>query len=189
MAVVSDLKKMIRGKLINKRKDFNDYIFKQENDIIYQKVMELISCHSSPLHKEQIGLYWPLKAEPDLLKIAIIAKNAVGLPKIRNSEMSFTRYRPEDPIEKSSVPNLYHPVQEIEIVPELIIVPGLGFSIDGYRIGYGYGYYDKYLNKISTSKPITIGVCFHDNLFEYLPFEEHDYQLDYIVTDKIIIKR
>jgi 5-formyltetrahydrofolate cyclo-ligase len=118
-----------------------------------------------------------------------MAKSHVGLPRIDASGMIFARYRPGDYIEKSSLLNLYQPVQKIEVVPELIIVPGLGFSIQGYRIGYGYGYYDKYLDKISASKPITIGVCFHDNLFEYLPFEEHDHQFDYVVTDKIIIKR
>jgi 5-formyltetrahydrofolate cyclo-ligase len=71
MVAASDLKKVIRRELIDKRKKFDEYIFRQENEAIYQKVMELISCHFSLKHREQIGLYWPIKAEPDLLKLLL----------------------------------------------------------------------------------------------------------------------
>jgi 5-formyltetrahydrofolate cyclo-ligase len=53
-------------------------------------------------------------------------------------------------------------------------------------LGFGVGYYDKYFTKIQNSI-VKIGVCFHEYLYEYLPQEDHDCKMDYIITDKNII--
>ncbi len=67
----------------------------------------------------------------------------------------------------------------------LILMPGLVFDEKKHRIGYGGGYYDKYL--ATHTKHITAALCYHFQVIaDELPYEEHDILPDYIVTDKKI---
>lgn len=75
-------------------------------------------------------------------------------------------------------------VSEREI--DLVIVPGLLFDRKGYRIGYGGGYYDKYLNKI-TADCKTIGLTFSSQIVHSLPHEEHDMRVMLVLTEKEMI--
>ena len=62
----------------------------------------------------------------------------------------------------------------------LCITPGLVFDNEGYRIGYGKGYYDRFFNKYDGVK---IGITYKDTLLESIPHEEYDNQVDFIITD------
>jgi 5-formyltetrahydrofolate cyclo-ligase len=184
-------KESIRNKLIAKRKHFNSNLYQKANGALFTNLVTLISellqldeTKRPNVYTGSIGLYWPMHGEPDLLKLTLPTDTIISLPKIIESEMIFVEYHSTSTMEKSSISTIYQPESTIEIIPKLIIVPGLGFSKTGCRIGFGRGYYDKYLNKISQIyRPITIGVCFHEYLFEHLPQKSHDYQMDYIITD------
>ncbi len=63
----------------------------------------------------------------------------------------------------------------------LILVPALSFDQQGYRLGYGAGYYDRYLNQFPG---IQVGVCFEAFLCPELPRESHDRPVSYLVTEK-----
>lgn len=63
---------------------------------------------------------------------------------------------------------------------DLIVVPGVAFSVKGERMGYGKGYYDRLL---SQSDAIRVGFCFEFQLFESLPTEIHDKSMDLILTE------
>lgn len=69
---------------------------------------------------------------------------------------------------------------------DLVLVPAVVFSRDGFRIGYGGGYYDRFLAKIS-EKTITIGLTFDFLLVDSLPVESYDLPVDIIVTDKEVL--
>lgn len=75
---------------------------------------------------------------------------------------------------------------ELEIVPEVIIVPMLGADIKGYRIGYGKGYYDRYL---SDKDALKIGICPQVCLIEELPIDEFDVPMDYVITENGITRK
>jgi 5-formyltetrahydrofolate cyclo-ligase len=82
-------------------------------------------------------------------------------------------------------PKLYfHPVSETCI--DLIVVPGLLFDRSGYRIGYGKGYYDRYLNGVERNSPYcrTIGLAFHNQIVQRLPRDSHDKPVMLIITEK-----
>ncbi len=76
------------------------------------------------------------------------------------------------------------PIKEEKI--DLVIVPGLAFDRRGFRLGYGGGYYDKYLPLLSSTCK-TIGVAFHSQIFEALPVDEHDKAVMMVITDREII--
>jgi 5-formyltetrahydrofolate cyclo-ligase len=69
---------------------------------------------------------------------------------------------------------------------DLIIVPGVGFDKRGYRIGYGAGYYDRFLARISPAIP-TIGLSFQVQLLEQVANHIHDYPVQFIITENQLI--
>ena len=78
----------------------------------------------------------------------------------------------------------------MEEVPEdldLIIVPGACFTSDGYRIGYGGGYYDSFLSKHAAGA-LKVGFCYDRFIVDSIPVEKHDVSVDIIITEKEIIK-
>ena len=70
---------------------------------------------------------------------------------------------------------------------DLVIVPGIAFDKKGHRIGYGYGYYDRFLKTIK-KKAVKIGLAFDFQLIENIPEEEHDVPMNIVVTDKEILR-
>ena len=88
--------------------------------------------------------------------------------------------------------NIREPKDLTHIVPlnkiDVVIVPLVAASLDRYRLGYGGGYYDRFLRKLRPDL-ITIGLSYEMQLFESIPIEEHDIRLDYIVTENKIIKK
>ncbi len=64
------------------------------------------------------------------------------------------------------------------------VTPGLSFTKNGERIGYGKGYYDKYLKDF---KNLKIGLCYNEMLSEYIPTDENDVKMDVIITEKDVI--
>ena len=68
---------------------------------------------------------------------------------------------------------------------DLVIVPGLAFDKAGYRLGYGGGYYDRYLSGLSLS---TIGLCPEQRLLSDIPRETHDQKVQMLITEARILR-
>jgi 5-formyltetrahydrofolate cyclo-ligase len=64
-------------------------------------------------------------------------------------------------------------------VVELVIVPGLAFTPQGDRLGYGKGYYDMFLPKVAAT---SVGVCFLEQLVDEMPLAAHDVRVDRVIT-------
>ena len=70
---------------------------------------------------------------------------------------------------------------------DVVIVPGVAFSKNGYRIGYGGGYYDRFLTRLK-DETLTIGINYDEMVFNSIPTDEHDLAVDMIITDKKILQ-
>ncbi|MCD8180738.1 MAG: 5-formyltetrahydrofolate cyclo-ligase [Firmicutes bacterium] len=68
---------------------------------------------------------------------------------------------------------------------DAVLVPGLAFDRRGGRMGFGRGYYDRFL---SECRSIKIGLCYDFQLLDKIPTESHDVPMDYIITEKEILK-
>ena len=75
-------------------------------------------------------------------------------------------------------------VFDVSII-DTIVVPGVAFDIDGHRLGYGHGFYDKLLKRLTAVK---IGLAYDLQLLEKLPRESHDERMDIIVTESRVIR-
>ena len=67
---------------------------------------------------------------------------------------------------------------------DLIVVPGLGFTKDGARLGRGKGYYDSYISRskaLGLKKPVTVALAFTVQLCEMVPVSEHDVLIDHVL--------
>lgn len=186
MVRIIKLKKLLRAKIIKDRYSFKRERYKAHNDIIVKYVQEVLSVLQSRIKKHnKIGFYFSMNGEPDLSDLMIMSKWCILVPKLKREKMYFVRHEAGSPIEKSSLANLIQPTNDNELEVNIVVIPALAFDINGYRLGFGRGYYDKYLS--DKKEVIKIGVCFHKDLCEELPHLPHDVKMDYIITEKTII--
>ena len=76
-----------------------------------------------------------------------------------------------------------------EVVPDVLLVPLLAFDLQGYRLGYGGGFYDRTLDKLRALKPVTaIGIGFAAQQVETVPHDHLDQRLDYVMTEKATLR-
>ena len=108
------------------------------------------------------------------------------VPKIFGGELKFFYI---NDLYKDTLKNKYGILEPNEYACEVnidsldaLIVPGLAFTVDGKRLGYGGGYYDKLLS-MESFRAYTIGFCFKYQIIKDLPTEAHDKKVDYIITD------
>jgi 5-formyltetrahydrofolate cyclo-ligase len=74
------------------------------------------------------------------------------------------------------------PIEKID----LIVVPGVVFDEEGYRVGYGGGFYDRLLKK-APRKTVTVGLCFEQNIAKNVPKQSHDAKMDFVISEKRVI--
>lgn len=78
----------------------------------------------------------------------------------------------------------FRPVSPEDV--DLVLVPGLVFGLNGYRIGYGGGYYDRFLENIPVEVP-RIGLCYEGQVVEEVPHGNHDFPVNKIVTEERVV--
>ena len=107
----------------------------------------------------------------------------------KNNSMEFYKWKHNEIlyVNKYGIPE---PTKTIKIIPSIMLIPLLAFDKDKNRLGYGKGYYDKYLFKyIKTHQHIlTVGVAFSFQKYKKLPVNKKDFKLNFIITEKGMIK-
>ncbi|MFK7968087.1 MAG: 5-formyltetrahydrofolate cyclo-ligase [Rickettsiaceae bacterium] len=204
-----NLKQNLREKILAERKKFNEYEFHAENELIIKNVNVIVKSLYKDFTIEEkkgvkfttqdletsnteqvLGLYLPIKGEPDLTKIMLYNNWVFGLPKIEDNRMKFVHYQVGAKLEKKEKA-IMQPISDTQVNPNIIIAPALAYSQKGYRLGFGSGHYDRYFSQRTESDDksiVKIGVCFSKYLIEFLPNENHDIIFNYIVTDEVILK-
>lgn len=141
---------------------------------IHLKIQELIkkTCVS------KVGGYYPIHSEVNILPALFSLGVEISLPYI-DTDLKFSVFDKNSKLVNSDfslVPEII-----IETTPELIFVPLLGFDEELNRIGYGKGFYDKYIIKNPQIK--FIGIAFGIQKCENIPTNEHDQKLDGVITE------
>jgi len=71
------------------------------------------------------------------------------------------------------------------LLPDVLLVPMLAFDREGFRLGYGGGFYDRTLEKLrAVKKIVAIGVAYHAQMMDEVPRGPHDAPLDYVMTEQ-----
>lgn len=180
-------KKEMRKEILKIRKAMEPEKVRELSEIICRRVRETESYKGCT----SLCIYMPInnEAEADLLiDPAREDGKKVYIPKVIGDEMVFNAYDPELMREDGA----FH-IRESEskdvLEPDertLIIMPGSVFDLQGHRIGYGGGYYDKYLSRYPMCR--TMAICFDLQIVEKLPAEAHDICPQVIVSERRVIE-
>jgi 5-formyltetrahydrofolate cyclo-ligase len=132
-----------------------------------------------------ISVYWPIRAEPDLrpwmrtkweqgIRIALPVAVAVGQPLV------FREWRPDGPLARG-LWKIPYPADGAELVPTVVLAPMVGFDLACYRLGYGGGFFDRTLARM-TEKPLVIGLGYPEAAIRTICPQPHDIPMNWIVT-------
>jgi 5-formyltetrahydrofolate cyclo-ligase len=139
-----------------------------------------------------VAIYWPIAAEfdprPALMRWMETCPEAISaLPVVveRDAPMAFHRWVPGEPV-RSGRFDIPVPETQVEVEPDLLLIPCVGIDAERFRLGYGGGFYDRTLAGFEARgarRPLTVGIAFDACRVESIPHEPHDIPLDLGVTE------
>ena len=179
-------KSQIRNKTFKIRKKLFDKDLKIDSD----KFISFLK--KNRLNLKNFGGYYPSNYEIDDLAILDLLEKKnfkVSLPIIKkDNQMNFYRWSRSDPlrVNKFGIPE---PVSSKIFYPDILLVPLVAYDNNLNRLGYGGGYYDRYIEKLEkTKKIIKIGLAFSFQKISSIPIDQYDKRLDFIITEKEILR-
>lgn len=146
--------------------------------------------------------YWPMRSEADPRPIMVALKEqgvSLALPAIHkpamhkpvvafSSEVLFRPWMPWEPLVPGGFGTLVPMSETGAVEPAVLLVPLLAFDVQGRRLGYGKGHYDRAIARLqATGGVLTIGVAYAAQEVAEVPTEPHDKALDAIVTERGVI--
>ena len=180
------LKSKLRKKILKIREKNN----KKNIQIDFNQIIKILKKKN--LIKKIVGGYYPVNFEIDdleLLKKFEKNKFNISLPVTKkNFQMDFYKWSFSDPLKvnKYGIPE---PETKNIVYPDVLLVPLVAFDKNLNRLGYGGGYYDRLIKKLSKKKKIMkIGLAFSAQKIDKVPTNVYDQKLDYIVTNNYIVK-
>ena len=186
-------KNEIRKNLILKRKQLSRETVQKNSNYIMEKL------HPYVKEAENIMIFMNMGNEVEVSNlITLYSDKKFYIPKtLSDRNMKINLYNENELILHKF--GYYESASDIfydEKILDLIIVPAVAFDYSKNRIGFGGGYYDTFLSKVifnnkanrkNRNKPLIIGVCYDFQLIDFIPSEDHDVKMDYIVTEKNIV--
>ncbi|SAK77322.1 5-formyltetrahydrofolate cyclo-ligase [Caballeronia glebae] len=159
------------------------------NEALALRIQDMLARHEA----RSVGFYWPVAGEFDARDalarwLGADATRTAALPVVvkPHAPMVFHAWRADAPMKEGRY-RIPVPAEEQVVLPELLLIPCVGFDADRYRLGYGGGYYDRTLAAWPNgARPVTIGVAYESGQCKTLPRETHDMPLDAIITESAI---
>ena len=175
----------------NLRKKYFNLRKKKYYEIDKEFFSPLISFIKKNFRKKdlKLSLYYPSSFEINVLKLLennyMMNKNIL-LPIIKeNNKMNFSSWKKSQVLTVNKF-GMLEPLKTKIKIPHLMLIPILAFDSSKYRLGYGKGFYDRYLNKYlkKFDKILTVGVAFSFQKHHKLPRDKNYVRLNYILTEK-----
>ena len=148
-----------------------------------------LQAHFSQLAGMRVGFCWPIQNEPDLRPL-MQEWLAAGKPEFTallpvvieaNTALAFRVWTPACPMsdDRYGIPS---PSEGEFIIPQALLIPVNAFDAQGYRLGYGGGFFDRTLTSLKP-RPLTIGIGFELARVDSIHAQPHDIRLDVVVTE------
>ncbi len=186
-------KKELRKKVLEARDKISDEELNCRSKVILEKVKEIDEFKKSKTIMIYVSYGKEINTHDFISECISMGKNVIT-PICRYSDRTLilgkTKSFPEGfNMTKYGIlelePNECEQIDPKDI--DLIIMPGVAFTKQGDRMGYGGGYYDKLLSKAS-DKLVTIAPVLQEFIFDEIPIEAHDIPMDYVVADEDVFK-
>ena len=187
---VREEKMAMRAVFKEKRKSLDPKVKSEKDALVCQRLSSLLSIR----YADEILSFSPLTGEIDVTSFnetMLKSGKKFYLPRCiqGTSEMNFRLVSSMDELENGSF-SIMEPSEDApkwenkDGVNAVCIIPAMSYDKNGYRLGYGKGYYDRHLSSKNVMK---IGICYTDFLSEEIPRGRFDLSVDIIVTEKGII--
>jgi len=177
-------KKSLRNLLLEKRDNTSFDLLEIASKKIQSRLKRIYAFKNA----QKIGVYYPIGSEiltQDIIQELLSNAKEVFLPKVIGDKMEFRKITDFSSLERGSF-DIMEPKEGCQVDNELdvILVPTVAITPEGVRLGYGYGFYDRFL---AENKIITISLTLEKQIVKNIPKTEHDKIIDWVVTeDKIL---
>ena len=173
-------KTALRNLLLEKRDNTSYDLLKIASEKMQKKLKKIYAFKNA----QKIGVYYPIGSEiltQDIIQELLSNAKEVFLPKVKGDKMEFRKIVDFSSLEKGSF-DIMEPKDDCKVDNKLdvILVPTVGITPEGVRLGYGHGFYDKFL---AENKTTTISLTLEKQIVKNIPKSEHDIIIDWIVTE------
>jgi len=177
---------MDKNNLRKKYKNLRDALSSDLKKIYDQKILENFSGLDLKLY-QNFFIYYNFKNEADtkaIIKMLLKLEKNVYLPKTEKDKMFFIKYSGQALIKNNF--GIYEPTGDYtEDIPDICVIPLLATDYSGNRIGYGGGYYDKFLRD---KKCLKAGLLYSFQITDNLPINKLDIPMDILITENKVIR-
>lgn len=184
--IMNDAKKRLRREILKKRKFFSN---RTESD---RKITQKLICECLKYEKIFVYINYGSEVATTVFINEMLSKGKkIYVPVCDTSTCTMVACRifSLNDLKKNEY-GILEPLNhnELSFDFDAIVFPGAVFDVSGHRIGYGKGYYDKFVSELKAHS-VKIGVCYDFQLQTEIPFETHDVKMDIILTEsrKIIV--
>ena len=148
----------------------------------------LFAAHFAGIGDVVVAFYWPIKDEPDLRPLMVemqASGRSIALPLVetRAAPLVFRLWTSETRMERGHWNIPVPPRDAPEVMPDVVLAPLMGWDSEGYRLGYGGGYFDRTLAALSP-RPFSIGVGIAAAQLPTIFPQPHDIPMDVILTER-----
>ena len=182
------MKKDFRKQVIESRKNKDSEFISINSQIITEKLLSMDCIQQASTIMLYLDFNYEVKTDQLITKLISLRKTVTSPVTIKDERklipyeiinlkegINLGAYGIREPNKNIS--------NEIDVKNiDVLIVPAVAYDKNCYRLGYGGGYYDRFIERLRDDA-ITIGIAFDLQLFDSIPKEEHDAQLNYIITE------
>ena len=178
-------KKNLRKLLLGKRDNTSFDLMKIASIKIQKNLKKIESFRKAT----KIGAYYPTGSEimtQDIIQELLSVGKQVYLPKTKEDNMEFRKITEFKDLEQGRF-DIREPKENCPVNNKLdiILVPTVGITPTGIRLGYGHGFYDRFLTSNNT---VTISLTLEKQIIKNIPKEKHDFIIDWIVTEDRVLE-
>ncbi len=184
---IGEEKKELRRKVLNERRRLYSDVVAEDSAVICDKLLketDILDCN-------KICLYMPINNEVDVTLIfdrLLSLGKEIYIPKVCGKEIIFYLYEGQEGLKVGSF-GIMEPTSKKELEADentFVVLPGAVFSRERDRVGYGGGFYDRFLKKHPGIK--NAAVCYNMQIYVRIPAGSKDVKPDMIITEKEIIR-
>jgi len=185
---VKNEKRKIREEFLSKRLSLS----KSEREKLSLSIRERVLSFLKGSPHRSFLFFYPIKGEPDLLPLAsLLAERGftVAFPKVVGDRLYPVKVSSLSELQRGKFGIPEPPLEGKRILTSLdvVFVPALAFDRRGYRVGYGGGFYDRFLKDFPVKEKV--GICYSFQLIDKIPSQHFDVPVDLIITDKESVRR
>ena len=180
-------KTIIRTKILKQRQALSPLDWQTNSNLICDRLKTLALFKQA----KTIFAYFSFRHEPDLSSLFSLNKNW-AFPRCVDKSLEWRLWHPGEPLAIGKY-NIQEPLKTAPIISpsaaDLILVPTVACDEQGYRLGYGGGFYDRLLSSPQGSNIPTIGIVFNFAFIPQLPIDPWDIKLDFICSETKFLSR